>query len=212
MKLRRVEFPRNVLQSAAADPASAAWSTIWQQSCHQGTCDPASAVLLPWLSTTIAAFSADRRETPLALAGFIALDATDADRAAYADDIAALRAMAVERLPEASDDPAFVYLLQAILGFDGDETWGKELDHLNDGEVEVRCPECDEETLVDLSTDDPEVVPGLSSGLAERLHAQATHAGRGTVATGMTRLFGRVDCSSCGTRSSVADHLAGSST
>ncbi|WP_143163003.1 hypothetical protein [Couchioplanes caeruleus] len=207
-----MEFSRDVLQSAAADPASAAWSTIWQQSCHQGTCDPASAVLLPWLSTTIAAFPADRRETPLALAGFIALDATDADRATYADDIAALRTMAVERLPEVSDDPAFVYLLQAILGFDGDETWGKELDHLNDGEVEVRCPECDEEALVDLSGDDPEILPGLSSELAERLHAEATHTGRGAVGTGMTRLFGRMDCPSCGIRFNVADHLAGSFT
>jgi hypothetical protein len=33
-----------VLDAAAADPASAAWDVIWQESCHQGTRDPASAV------------------------------------------------------------------------------------------------------------------------------------------------------------------------
>ncbi|MDR7327398.1 MULTISPECIES: hypothetical protein [Catenuloplanes] len=207
-----MEYPLEVLRSAAADPASPAWSTIWQQSCHQGTCDPASAALLPWLSTTIAAFPADRREAPLALAGFIAVDATDADRACYADDIAALRTMAVERLPAASDDSAFVYLLQAILGFDGDDTWGKHLDHLNDGEVEVRCPECDEETLVNLSAGDPDIVPGLSGELAERLHAEATQAGRVAVATNVTRLFGRIVCPGCGNRFDGADNVAGAST
>ena len=208
-KLRRVEISPDVLRSAAAEPSSPAWKVIWEQSCHQGTCDPASAVLLPWLATTVAAFVDDERETPLALAGFIAMDATDADRMTYTNEIEALRGLAVDRLPEASDDPAFVYLLQAILGFEGDEIWGRELDHLNDGEADVRCPECDEEILVDLLTGDPDITPGLSSELAVRLHAGAVSAGRVAVAACLTRLFGQLVCPGCSAHFNVADNLAG---
>ncbi|MGW3810284.1 hypothetical protein ACWD50_27015, partial [Micromonospora sp. NPDC005113] len=61
-------------------------------------------------------------------------------------------------------------LQQAVLGFDGDEIWGKELDHLNDGEIDVQCPGCDEELLLDLQSEDSGIEPGLSSELAGRLH------------------------------------------
>jgi predicted RNA-binding Zn-ribbon protein involved in translation (DUF1610 family) len=143
------------------------------------------------------------------LAGFIALDATDADRATYADEIAALRALAINCLPHSSDDRMFIYVHQAVLGFDGDEIWGKELDHLNDGEVDVQCPECDEEVLVDLMPEDSAIEPGLSSELGQRLHAAALHAGRESIAVGLTHLFGRLSCPNCGTRFNLADHLAG---
>lgn len=207
--LRRVQISPDILDAAAADAGSPAWKVIWEQSCHQGTCDPASAVLLPWMASTIAGFGGEQRETPLALAGFIAVDATGGDRATYANEIAALRALAADRLPRASSDSAFVYLLQTIRGLEGDELWGKELDHLNDGEVDVQCPECDEETLVDLLTDGPEIIPGLSSELAERLHTEAVSAHRVVVATGMTRLFGQLICPECGATFTIADNVAG---
>jgi hypothetical protein len=203
-----VEISSDVLRAAAADPASPAWKVVWGRSCHQGTCDPASAVLLPWLATTISAFAGDQRETPLALAGFIAADATGADRATYRGEIEALHGLAVDRLPEASGDAAFVRLLQSILGFEGDEIWGRELDRLNDGEVDVHCPECDEEVLLDL-TGDADIMPGLSSEPAERLHAEAVRAGRGAVAAGLTRLFGRLVCPGCRTSFDIAENLAG---
>ncbi|GGN98843.1 hypothetical protein GCM10010112_92070 [Actinoplanes lobatus] len=203
-----MEISSDVLRAAAADPASPAWKVVWEQSCDQGVCDPASAALLPWLATTIRAFAGGRRETPLALAGLIAVDATDADRAAYGGDIETLHRLAVDRLPEASDDSAFVYLLQAVLGLEGDEVWGKELDHLNDGEVDVHCPECGEEILLGL-TDESEIAPGLSSELSARLHAEAVRAGREAVAVGLTRLFGRLACHECGGSFPVADNLAG---
>jgi hypothetical protein len=204
-----VEIPSDVLRAAAADPASPAWKVVWERSGHQGTRDPGSAVLLPWLATTIAAFVDDQRETPLALAGFIAVDATDADRATYANEIEALRGLAIDRHHGATDDPVFVYLLQAILGFEGDEIWGKQLDHLNDGEVDVQCPECDEDMLLDLLTDQSEITPGSPSELAERLHAQAVGAGREAIAACLIRLFGRVVCPECSASFNVADNLAG---
>jgi len=108
-----------VLDAAAADPASAAWDVIWQESCHQGTCDAASAVLLPWLAQVCAAFSRADREKAVVLAGFIAVDAGDPDRRTYTYEIEALRALAVDCLPVASSDIMFVYLQQAVLGFEG---------------------------------------------------------------------------------------------
>jgi hypothetical protein len=125
----------------------------------------------------------------------------------YTDEIAALRALAVDGLPSASSDSAFVYLQQAILGFDGDEIWGKKLDLVNDGEVDVQCPECEEGLLVALQDEDLEVEPGLPSELANRLYAEATAAGRERVATAFTHLFGRFTCPGCGTRFVLADHL-----
>ena len=208
-KLDQVRLSSEILDSAAADPRSSAWDLIWRESCHQGTCDPASAVLLPWLAQTCTAFSREDRENALILAGLIALDASDADRDAYTDEIAAMRALAVDCLPSASSDSTFVYLQQAILGFDGNEIWGKELDHVNDGEVDVQCPECEEELLVDLQYEDSEIEPGLHSELAGRLHAEAVAAGRESVATVLTHLFGRLSCPGCGTRFVLADHLAG---
>ncbi|WP_127503387.1 hypothetical protein [Actinoplanes solisilvae] len=184
-----------IFDLAAADPASPAWNDIWQQSCHQGTCDPASAALLPWLAQTCASFTPRSREQAMCLAGFIAVDATDADRAVHAGDIATLRALATECLPTASSDEMFVHLQQAVLGLDGDEVWGKELDRVLDGEVDVECPECGEETLVDLT--DPAISPGLSSPVAVRVHAEAVGAGRDAVATAVTRLFGRTRCPDC---------------
>ena len=91
----------------------------------------------------------------------------------------------------------------------GDEIWGKELDHLNDGEVDVQCPECEEELLIDLQYDDSDIQPGLHSELAGRLHAEAIAARRESVATVLTHLFGRIICPECGTRFVLADHVAG---
>lgn len=212
-----------VLDSAAADPASPAWDRIWRTSGGQGSCDPASAALLPWLARTCAAFAPRDRERAVVLAGYLALDATDADREVYADQIAALRALAVECLPDASTDDMFVQLQQAVAGFDGDEVWGRELDRLNAGEVDVQCPECEEELLVDLRPGHAAIEPGyawtepghaaiepcLPSELPRRLHGEAVRAGREPVATALGRLFGRFSCPECGARFVLADHLAG---
>ncbi|MDH6464297.1 hypothetical protein M2302_004495 [Micromonospora sp. A200] len=200
-------FSSEVLDSAAADPASPAWSLIWDESCHQGTFDPASGALLPWLARTCASFAPERRDGVVALAGFIAVDATDADRVAYSQEIATLRRLAVECLPGASTDRDFVLLQQAVLGFDGDEIWGKEPDLVIDGEVDVQCPECEDELCLDLMAEDSPIEPWLTSHLAVRIHAEAVEAGRNSLATAFTYLFGRVHCPNCGTRFDLADQV-----
>jgi hypothetical protein len=200
----------DLLTAAAADPASPAWDVIWQESGDQGSSDPESAVLLPWLAATCAALTPHDREKPLALAGFIAAGASDEDRATYATKIDDLRTLAVADLPGASSGTTFVYLQQSVLGFDGDETWSRNLDRLNDGETDVECPGCEETVLLDLQdAEDSPIEPGLSAPLAQHLHAEATAAGHEEVATALTYLFGEVTCPSCGVRFTVADHLAG---
>lgn len=211
-RLADVTAFQTLLDAAAADPRSSAWDDIRQQSCHQGTCDPASAVLLPWLARTCAVFALEDREKALVLAGFIAVDADANSRALYADDIAILRALTLECLAAGTaSDTMFVYLLQAVLGFEGNETWDKELDHVNDGEVDVRCPACQEELLIELQSEDAPLEPGLSSELAVRVHAAAARAGHESVATALTYLFGRATCTSCGTTFPLSDQMAGNS-
>jgi hypothetical protein len=201
---------QEALDAAAADPGSPAWDLIWQESCHQGTCDPASAVLLPWLARTCAIFRPQDRERAVVLAGFIAVDADDKSRGLYADDIAALRALTLECLASGgSSDTMFVYLQQAVLGFDGDEVWGKELDRINDGEVDVQCPACAEDLLIDLQSGGSSIEPGFSSQLATRLHAEALRVGHESVATALTFLFGRMSCPVCGATFNVADEVTG---
>ncbi|WP_203835955.1 hypothetical protein [Winogradskya humida] len=193
-------IPAQTLAAAATDPAAAAWTRIGHE---------AGADLLPWLARTCASFAIHDRETALALAGFTAVDASDEDRATYAGAIAALRELAVQGLPVASTDAIFVYLQQAILGFDGDDLWGHEPDHVNDGEVDVECPACDEGHLLDLTSDHSDIEPGLTSDLAVRLHTEAVQAGRHEVAATFTRLFGRFTCPECGVKSEVTASLAG---
>ncbi|WP_238006878.1 hypothetical protein KZZ52_24865 [Dactylosporangium sp. AC04546] len=186
---------QSLLDAAAADPRSRAWDEIWQRSNDQGEYHAASAELLPWLATTCAAFRPEDREKALILAGFVAVDAPETRREHYAADIAALRTMALDRLPVTpSPDGDFVYLLQAVLGFEGDERWGKELDRINDGEADVTCPSCENDMYMDLA----ETEPGLPGPLAIRLHGLALAAGREAVATAITHLFGRTTCSACG--------------
>jgi hypothetical protein len=199
------------LAAAADDATSPAWDLIWQESCHQGTCDPASADLLPWLARTCTNFRPQDRERGVVLAGFIAVDADDKSRGRYADEIAALRALTLECLASGgTSDTMFVHLQQAVLGFDGDEVWGKELDRINDGEVDVQCPACAEDLLVDLRAGDSSIEPGLSSELATRLHAEALRVGHEAVAIALTYFFGRMSCPMCGATFSLANEVTGS--
>ncbi|MFC4071352.1 hypothetical protein [Actinoplanes subglobosus] len=139
---------RLAMIDAAADSRSAAWDVVWHETIDQGEAVMGSETLLPWLATVCAGFSIREREKALVLAGLIAVDTVDPERGRYAGEIAVLRALTVENLVAgASDERMFVYLQQAVLGFDGDDTWGRRLDLINDGEAGVECPSCEAELL-----------------------------------------------------------------
>ncbi|WP_430790884.1 hypothetical protein [Actinoplanes sp. G11-F43] len=194
---RNIPDSRDILDAAAADPRSPAWDVVWNDTCDQGYATEGSERLLPWLARVCADFTPAERERPLVLAGFLALDATD--RIHRSDEITALRLLARESLEAgASDARMYVYLQQAVLGLDGDQTWGRALDLVNDGEADVTCPACDTETLVSLDPSDSPVTAALDHPLAARLHEQAVAAGFPEVAASVALLFGRMDCPSCG--------------
>ncbi len=194
---------------AAADPRSAAWDVVWHESIDQGEAVLGSERLLPWLAATCAGFAVAEREKALVLAGLIAVDIVGDDRSRHAPEIAALRALTVENLRAgASDERMFVYLQQAVLGFDGDDTWGRQLDLINDGEASVECPSCEGELLLSLDPDDSPIEPDLSEQLAARLHAEALTSGFPEVAATVGLLFGRGCCPACGAGFRVAERVA----
>ncbi|WP_035855780.1 hypothetical protein [Cryptosporangium arvum] len=112
-----------------------------------------------------------------------------------------------EGLSGAPSGTTWVYLRQAVLGFDGDEVWGRSLDRVNDGGADAVFPECDDELLLELTSDNPLITPGLSSPLAVRLHDEAVSAGHDAVATTLTHLFGQVTCPGCDATFDLADHV-----
>jgi hypothetical protein len=194
---------------AAADPRSAAWDVVWHETIDQGDAIMGSERLLPWLAATCAGFAVAEREKALVLAGLIAVDVAGDDRERHAAEIAALRALTVENLTAgASDERMFVYLQQAVLGFDGDDTWGRRLDLINDGEAGAECPSCEAELLLSLDPADSPIVPDLSEPLAARLHAAAVSGGFPEVAATVGLLFGRCCCPECGAEFRVAERVA----
>jgi hypothetical protein len=194
---------------AAADPRSAAWDVVWHESINQGDAVLGSERLLPWLADACAGFTVGEREKALVLGGLIAVDIVGRDREQYAPEIAALRALTIENLAAgASDERMFVYMQQAVLGFDGDDTWGRQLDLINDGEVGVECPSCEAEQLLSLDPTDSRIEPDLSVSLAARLHAEALTSGFPEVAATVGLLFGRCSCPECGAEFRVAERVA----
>ncbi|MBB2948959.1 hypothetical protein FB565_008745 [Actinoplanes lutulentus] len=188
---------QELLNAAATDPDSPAWTAIRRAQ--------ADASLLPWLARTAAGFDPRARDGVVVLAGILAVEATDEERATHSSEIAQLKSFAAELLPTMTDDEDYVILRQAMLALDGDEIWGTWLDALNAGEIDVPCPECDEPLLYALTDDTIE--PGLSSPLATQLHTEAVQAGRPALAAALTQMFGHVTCPECATRFGLGDQV-----
>src|SRR5262249_20329691 len=139
-----------LLARAEPDMDSPIWEELWSRLCHQGTVYPASPAALPMLAEMAGRWSPAERTMPLVLAAAIAAR-VDAPHVSYPSEIARLRVLTEEALggPHLADDSAtYVYLLQALLAFEGVAVWGEELDRLNTEEYEVLCPRCEDETFI----------------------------------------------------------------
>jgi hypothetical protein len=180
---------------------------------------PASFAALPALTRMARDRSPAERQDPLVLAGAIAASSDrpygDADaQQTHAAEIEELLHLTEEALrdPSLAEDPdTYVYLLQALLGFEGVGVWSEQLDGLNDEEYEVPCPECEAENFVafggygHFSTTDSMYMregparklplhpaePSALRGLGRRLHSRALADGHPDVATKLTFVFGR---------------------
>ncbi|MFJ4524870.1 hypothetical protein ACIP4Y_28630 [Streptomyces sp. NPDC088810] len=222
-----------LLDAVSPAPKDSGWTDLWSRLCHQGTVYSASYAALPALRDMARQWSPADRQMPLTLAGAIAAS-TDRPydeqdpHVAYAPEMSDLVQLTEEALrdPILADDPAtYVYLLAALISFEGVEVWGEQLDGLNDDEFEVPCPSCSTENFVAFgeygffSTTDsmymnettakkmplqPADISALER-LAQRLHSRALADGQTDVAHKLTYVFGTAQCAECDEVFSVAE-------
>ncbi|MFJ4667087.1 hypothetical protein [Kitasatospora purpeofusca] len=222
-----------LLDRIEADPSAECWSDLWSALCHQGSVYSASFAALPRL-TAIAATAADTKEQLNALhlaaaivAGADQLNEVGDLRAKNAQDIAVLLRQANEHLRTAPDRTDYIYLLEAVLAFEGVPVWGSELAcGLVNEEYQTSCPQCETDLFIAIGEygyfstsgdyalhDDVEKAPlrpadpGDLHGIGLRLHSLALGDGQGGVATALTYLFGGARCTDCGADFVVADRM-----
>ncbi|MGW1588342.1 hypothetical protein [Streptomyces sp. NPDC002386] len=224
-----------LLDAVSPAPKDSGWTELWSRLCHQGTVYSASYAALPALRDMARQWSPADRQMPLTLAGAIAAS-TDRPydeqdpHVAYASEMSDLVQLTEEALqdPALGDDPGtYVYLLAALISFQGVEDWGEQLDGLNDDEYEVPCPSCSTENFIAFgeygcfSTTDSMYMnettakkmplqPADTSaleGLAQRLHSRALADGQTDVAHKLSYVFGKAQCAECGEVFSVAEAI-----
>jgi hypothetical protein len=145
-----------LLGQLGPDPQTQVWGELWSRICHQGTVYSASYAALPALTRKAREWPASGRTGPLVLTAAIIVS-TDRPRgqpdphAAWPAQLAELAALTEEALRDpglAGDSVTYVYLLQALLAFEGAGAWGRELVGLNDGEYLLPCPRCGAENFI----------------------------------------------------------------
>ncbi|MFF9326720.1 hypothetical protein ACF1AY_18690 [Streptomyces sp. NPDC014776] len=224
-----------LLDAVSPGANDSGWTALWSRLCHQGTVYSASHAALPALRDLARQWSPADRQMPLLLAGAIAAS-TDQPygeqdtHAVYASEMSDLAHLAEEALqdPSLGDDPGtYVYLLAALISFEGVDVWGERLDELNEGEYEVPCPSCSTENFIAFgeygcfSTTDSMYMNGTTAkklplqpadafaleGLAQRLHSRALADGQNDVAHKLTYVFGKAQCAECEEVFSVAEAI-----
>lgn len=213
---------------AAGLDDTAAWEELWGRLCHQGTVSTASYAAIPHLAGLALQAEPSGYIQALALSAAIVgsedgPETSEAIRYRYASDVREMRTAAERNLPFARGDVEFVYGVQALLAFEGVQTWKNHLESIADGEVGLECPTCNQFLLLALEgaaelegskAEDPIMqatgVPAdprrLDPG-ADRAYSIAISQQRSNVAAAMLRLFGRAHCPHCGDDFDVASAL-----
>ncbi|MFB7948229.1 hypothetical protein ACFC6L_25295 [Kitasatospora phosalacinea] len=221
-----------LLDRFAADPEDG-WSELLDHLCPAlDTAYSAGFAALPRLAALAATCTGRDRVHVLTAAGCILSCATTGSEVftRLAAPIAELHRLADRCLAAAADPEEYVHLLQALLSFEGVETWDRSLDWLPDSEYEVACPYCGvpvrlltgtaEDCSGCYATTDEHDRPGaertplcptppdrLRPGLARRLHARALADGHRPVAHALRHLFGPAACPDCATPFTAADQV-----
>jgi hypothetical protein len=123
----------------------------------------------------------------------------------------------------------FIYYLQAASAFAGDLFWGRNLNHLIDGEFPGACPACDHDLYLVIgahgffTTAQERVRPRDAnsrrnpisaagehnlSGSAAWLHSTATKCAQPQIALWIQYVFGTAVCASCNERFQIAEAIA----
>ncbi|WP_213011581.1 hypothetical protein [Paractinoplanes toevensis] len=215
-----------MLGSAGADPYSDSWDQLFEQVRHVGISDADRTLLIERLPGIAAGCSAADRDNVLFLAGHIAADLDEASWPQFSNELETLHALAGDWLTSPKDPELFLYRLQAVAALEGDELWGAELHRIDEDEIEIECPGCGTTLLVVFGDaghfathDDSATKPGIEKtpllpagpteldGAGQRLYQTSLRAGRTTVATALTYLFGRAECTQCNTIFRVSDQV-----
>jgi hypothetical protein len=215
-----------MLASAEADPHSDFWDRLFEQARHVGISDADRTFLLNRLPGIAARYPAGRRDNVLFLAGQIAADLDEATWPRFSNELKSLHSLASDWLASPTDPRFFLYRLQAVVALEGDELWGAELHRIDDDEIEIECPNCGTVLFVafgeaghfatheDYATK-PVVEktplrpadPTKLDGAGHRLYQASLRAGQPSVATALTYLFGRAECTQCNTIFRVSDQV-----
>lgn len=207
------------------------WQELWSSLCHQGSVYDASWAAVPRLTDIARGTAPGDRHQAVVLAGSIVVDTDDPRREEYASEIAELLGVARASVAEPGlSADLFVYLLAAVLSFEGEEFWAETLEGVNGEEYEVECPECEAGLFVafgqfgtfvsvgDYVTGPAKestaprgeltpAAPGELTGIGARLHGAAVAHGQEAVARALTHVFGRGRCPACATEFEVARQI-----
>jgi hypothetical protein len=125
------------------------WDELWSRLCHQGTVYSASFAALPALAEAAKQWKPRERVQLLALGASIlaSQDVNGGHRNDFLKPVEwvvpRFQTFCAESLAETGlSIHDFVHLLQAIRSFEGDQFWGRKLDHLASGEFPGACPIC----------------------------------------------------------------------
>lgn len=225
-----------LLDQLASDPTSERWTDLWSALCHQGSVYSASFAALPWLTRIAGSEDQGQAVSALTLAGAIMAGADQPQEAAgvrarYADELAVLLSLANKQLRTADDADEYVYLLEAVLSFEGVDGWSEDLAWgLTNEEYQIACPGCEVDLFIalgergyfstsgdyalsdDVPTEplrpaDPTDPAGLT-GIGRRLHDTALADNQQGVAKALTYVFGDATCPDCAEDFSVAAQIS----
>lgn len=205
------------------------WDDLWSRLCHQGSVTPASYAAVPELSDIAKARPEVATEPALFLAAAI-LASTDGPldretvRAEYAEQVEALRPVALHKLGMTTDPTGFIYALQNVAVLEGFGVWQQELEGLANQEVEADCPACgdhvylelaDDMAIASLHPDDSDagtrLEPATRSDLMlpeSTLYDLAGTYGHQELQRQLLQIFGHFICPACSNRVRIAEAFA----
>jgi hypothetical protein len=227
-----------LLEPAAADQDSQAWSDLWTELYHNGSLDVAHPFVLHTLADMAEGDKAGVAASALHLAGALLVQAdqryeTRNLRHQYAPEVARLLD-AANRWRQVTDDRNdYCYLVEAVLNLEGDIHWAEALvwGVVNE-EYELECPDPDGCASLwvifgergffsaaedDAHSDDVETFPlhpadpRALEGLGRRLYDLALADGHEEIARTLTYAFGEATCPECQQRFSVLGQVVTSS-
>ncbi|MFJ5019324.1 hypothetical protein [Streptomyces griseoluteus] len=194
-----------------------------------GTITGPSVAALPQLSDIAKTEGAGDWALDLAGAitgGLLQPHGADEEVACCTAALAELRATAAARLQPGLDGKIYLSWLRAMLAFDGQPLWFEALDDFTDSLVTVDRPHCDAPVTIavgdygcyssirDWNLGDTHhvplrpAVPHELTGAGRILHESAVRGGQHRLAWGLTHLFGRAECTGCGSVFGIADEYA----